>query len=134
MKKIYLMMIFLIGLVICGCNDQHSNLNKQLATMIDSHNAMLPKMVDAETRLERLEKIKDAPGIDYIYTIINLTSEQIEPNDYQELKPDIVRIICNQPEFTFFVNNNIIMRYSYFSSDGKPAFTVTIQPALDCKH
>lgn len=126
-------MIFLIGFVLCGCNDQHSDLNKQLSNMIDTNNTVLPKMVDAETRLERLEMIKDVLGIDYIYTIINLTSEQIDPDDYQQLKPDIVKIICNQPEFTFFINNNIIMRYSYFSSDGKPAFAVTIQPSLDCK-
>lgn len=133
MKKKYLIMIFILGFVICGCNDQRSTLNKQLSVMIDTNNAVLPKMVDAETRLERLEKIKDGPGIDYIYTIINLTSEQIKLDDYQQLKPDIVEIICNQPEFTFFVNNNIVMRYSYFSSDGKPAFAVTIQPSLDCK-
>ena len=100
--------------------------------MINQNNATLPKMIDDKTRLDRIEKINNQLGINYIYTIVHLSNEQADLNDYQQLKPTLVYAICNQTQFAFFVQNNIIMRYSYFTNEGKPAFTVTVQPSLDC--
>lgn len=132
MNKKILISLLLALLPLAGCDNAASHVNKQLESMIAENNKTLPKMLDDDTRLELLEKIPDLVGVNYRYVMVNANTEDINVNNLAALQPIVRSNVCSLKGMDFIIDNEVVMRYSYYSKKGDFVYSFDITPAKDC--
>jgi len=123
MKKIIIITILLIpAIVFSGFS------NSELKTVANTVNKMAPKMVDRETRLDRVIGFNNT--LTYIYTLINYHSNQLNPAKFKaNLKPILIKQACSASAMKIFFQKGTVINYSYFSKDNQFIVNVSISPA-----
>ena len=102
-----------------------------LAKMAAEVNKDLPKMVDAETELTRVE------GLDgvfvYNFKLVNAASSEIDVQRLVvDLKPQVTKGACGAPGTRDrLVKDRVALRYSYSDKGGNPVASFDINPD-DC--
>jgi hypothetical protein len=105
-----------------------SSINQQLMSMASELNKSCPINVDKDTRLDNVI-VGSGNSFSYNYTLINLTSSQIDPrslNDY--LKPRLINVVKTSPEMKYFRDNSITIEYRYSDKDGIFVLSIPITP------
>lgn len=93
-------------------------------------NVGLPRMVDEETRLDRIEA--GAGEVVYFYTLINYSYDQLNWNTVKESVFKASKInYCEGAQMAAFRDNNVDMLYMYYDKNGEMAGTVKI-PRSSC--
>ena len=77
-------------------------------------NKNMPMMVD---QLTELMNVTVLPGIIVYNYKLNVTTYDEAPADILELRPDVLRQACSQPDTSDFLKTGVTMRYSYLDEN-----------------
>jgi hypothetical protein len=93
-------------------------------------NQTLPKMIDAETRLESTYAVGD--HFYYQNTMLNYYVDNMDLDVFkQEMTFNTENFVCNNPALKFFLDNRVVMVYKYSDDDGRFIGDITVDTA-DC--
>jgi hypothetical protein len=93
-----------------------SDVTRALQQQASDLNEGYPAMIDSETRIDGVTGY--GRTFSYRYTMINYQLEELNPDYFQELRPEIRSQICSDPVFEWQRDNSIIMSYTYYDMDG----------------
>ena len=110
-------------------NKEHSVTNdKEIMALVDKMNAGLPKDLDDDTRLERIDA---GPGrrLTYVCTLVNYSSKDISKAAFdREVAPYVKQgLMTNQGLYPLF-RKNIVIVYRYLGNDGVYISEVVMRP------
>jgi hypothetical protein len=91
-------------------------------------NRTLPKLIDPETRLDR---VTAGPGkrLTYSYTLVNRESAKIDVEAFNAgMQPVLRTSVCGRPGMQALVKNGVTLVYSYRGSDGKFVSMIEVIP------
>jgi hypothetical protein len=101
---------------------------KPLKEVVTDLNEKCPAMVDAETRIDRLESIGDSV-LRYHYTLISLSAPAVDTAEFfRAMWPGILSYIRVSREMKVLRDQEIIIEYAYWDRDQKPIYTFRIRP------
>ncbi|MCY4389090.1 MAG: hypothetical protein OXC18_18510 [Desulfurellaceae bacterium] len=110
---------------------EKSDIGAHLRQLMNQMNSELPMMIDSETRCDTTMYAEGT--FRYIYTLINVSAEDIVPfvsdQEWEVQGTDIRNRVCTTPELQFFVTNNIAVEYFYRGKHGKHIKTFTVAPS-----
>ena len=92
-------------------------------------NAKLPMMVDAETRLDKIDLNDD--GFVYYYRLPEQDGAALPPDWQRELTRRVQKGLCNSPETRSLLDGNLNYTYHYADKGGAEIFTLTVRKG-DC--
>jgi hypothetical protein len=100
---------------ISKCND-NSALNKAIETEVKAFKGKLPVVVDEETRLDSVQQLENQ--IVYVFTLLTLEKDEIEPEEFQEMmKPSVIPQVCQTKIKSIpYHGGGVVYKYKY--SDG----------------
>lgn len=95
---------------------QSPTLQDELDSLLPELNAGLPRALDEYTVLTAVETIPR--GLVYQHELPLHTSADLKGVDLNaEIKPNVVAMYCNDESFAPFRDNNVTLRYEYYSND-----------------
>jgi hypothetical protein len=94
-------------------------------------NKKLPTMLDSETRMDTVDASSDR--VLFSYTLVNHKAEEFDAAYFVAvMRPELIRQTCTiDTMMRNILKRNIVVGYSYSSSDGKHIATIDVHPA-DC--
>jgi hypothetical protein len=91
----------------------------------------VPAMIDAETRLERVDAHGDAE-LTYVLTLVNQSSSSGELSELvSHLEAMLDATSCQNEGWLKFLESGVSIRMRYMSSDGQEVLSKVVRPA-DC--
>lgn len=112
--------IFILALLGCQKKGKKIMILRKIAHEI---NKSCPQILDNDTRLEKVESIKDSVLI-YNYTLVNVLRHEINvPKVKKELATNIRANFLKDPDFEVFRKMGVIMRYNYKDKGGVDLFS-----------
>lgn len=117
--------------------DQHMDyalnemsINSKLSGAAAFINRTLPKMIDSETRWERV--IGGNMSFIYIYTKVDISAEEIDNVSFtQRATPDIIQQVCSKRKMDVFMRNEVTVTYAYHGNEGGHIGSIDVNPS-DC--
>ena len=107
-----------------GLNE--SDLNAALLEASNNLNQNLPRMLDAETRLDT--SIVYKRNFIYRHTLVNLSAEEIDEETNDEERERIANTVCTTKGMQVFFINNVTVTYSYYGKNGKHITDIVVTP------
>ena len=105
------------------------SITNQLAEVSRQMNATLPKMIDAETRLDETAVIDG--GLQSHYTLVNYAAKEIDQADFRKrVQPKLVGVFCKSEQIRAFRAANVPFSYAYFGNDGEHIVTILVAAPL----
>jgi hypothetical protein len=102
-----------------------------LMRVADAANRNLPKMIDAETRLDHVSGA--GKTIVYSFTLVNYTSQTLSDVDLQsDLYNNVLNSVCTNTSPKTFIDAGVTVTSIYFGKDRKLIGTISIHPS-QCK-
>ncbi|BAW79957.1 hypothetical conserved protein [Candidatus Nitrosoglobus terrae] len=87
-----------------------------LAIIADQINKNLPRMVDHETKLSKVEALEGE--LKYNYDKINRVASSFNSREFvNKMKPRAVDLACNSPDMALYFENGINAHYVFYGSD-----------------
>jgi hypothetical protein len=106
-------------------------LHQKLAKMALEVNKNNPKMLDADTRLDKVTSSNEK--FVYSYTLMNATSGKVNFDTLApKLKSQFAKQLCTTKGWSTLLEDGARVEYFYSGNDGKPIGRVTITSS-DCK-
>jgi len=104
-----------------------------LQSIVDEINLELPQMIDTETRLDYLSVIGLKTGIDYHYTLVNLSKSDLEIGDINDMLGENVKsFVCESPDMSYFIDNELIIKYSYYDKNNTFIESIVVDTKTEC--
>ena len=104
-----------------------------LQSIVDEINLELPQMIDTETRLDYLSVIGLKTGIDYHYTLVNLSKSDLEIGDINDMLGENVKsFVCESPDMSYFIDNELIIKYSYYDKNNTFIESIVLDTKTEC--
>ncbi|HYW92427.1 MAG TPA: hypothetical protein VFA95_08225 [Gammaproteobacteria bacterium] len=93
-------------------------------------NAVLPRQIDADTRLDDVEA--GSHRFTYHYTILHYRADQLDSARFRQyVRPLLVERLCASGNLDVFVKDQVVVVYRYSGRNGGAVATIRIRP-LDC--
>ena len=121
------LLVSLIWLICTYCSSKSGagNTTGELAAAI---NKKCPKMIDSETRLDKVD-FKEPNTITYHYTLINLLKQNVDTAQfYQALWPGLISFIKVGSEMKSLRDSQGTVEYCYKDRDGLDIYCFKIGP------
>lgn len=91
-------------------------------------NKTCPTMVDAETRLDKVDALADN-SLRFNYTLINRDKDSLAISNLKKfMEPVILNKIKTSPALSRYLNKNLTWIYSYNDKNGDFIFKITYTP------
>ncbi len=106
------------------------SVEQKLLDVANTVNKTLPKMIDAETKLDSVS----ASGyeLQYRYTLVNYNAVDLDTELLTlNMRPNLVKSTCSTKATLNFLNKNVLIQYSYFDKLGVHVTSININK-LDC--
>ncbi|MDR3227527.1 MAG: hypothetical protein LBT56_07650 [Prevotellaceae bacterium] len=104
-------------------------IEEQLVITASKYNEKAPFMIDENTRFDNMIAL---PGrvLQYNFTAINMTKDEIEPNYFEnEMKPIMINQIRTNPDETFR-KHKVTLRFYYKDKDGVFVSKIEVTPEM----
>ncbi len=104
-------------------------IDEVLNQLSEQENRQLPRMINAEMRLDRTVA---KPGKHFIrqYTLLNGASAQSNRTQFDTvIMPDLKNAMCRDQNVTMLLKNGVAVTYQYHSNDAQPIGSVELAPS-----
>jgi hypothetical protein len=126
-KRLLFFLPFAIALMCWSCDPGKEGLDG-ISEEIEMINQNCPKMLDAETRIDRVE-FRRPDTIAYYFTLVNLNAASLDTAAFRvAMWPGLIGRIKVSPELRLMRDNNAVFIYHYSDKSEKPAYIFTIAP------
>lgn len=110
---------------------EKGKINTQLSIGAATVNARNPQMVDDVTRLD--EVIPGDRKMQYIYTLVDIVKADLDLAEFERLmRPKIVALLCTKEDMAFFLENDVLLQYTYRDGAGLEVATIEVRSS-DCQ-
>ncbi|MDQ9172287.1 hypothetical protein Q8A64_17900 [Oxalobacteraceae bacterium R-40] len=103
-------------------------IDEVLNQLSEQENRQLPRMVNAEMRLD---KTVAQPGKHFIrqYTLLNGASAESNRTQFDTvIMPDLKNAMCHDQNVTMLLKNGVAVTYQYQSDDAQPIGSIELAP------
>lgn len=101
-------------------------LSVDIQAVVRQYEDQLPTMVDADTRLDRVQFI-EPETIRFQYTLVNYSREELDLDDIREAMVSVHRDqTCNWPTLKQLLEKGAVVSYLYEGKNGASLFTVDV--------
>lgn len=115
----------------CGGTVKDENLKTLMKRNKKKLKAILPLMLDSDTKLENVKTKKNL--FQYQYTLVNYTNEDLDVAAFETaLTPIVTNQACTTPDIKQMMDKGATISFSYKGKDGKEVSTMNVTSA-DCK-
>ena len=103
-----------------------------LLSVAKQYNASTPAMVDADTRLDRVEYLVPST-LEFRYTLVNVSGTEFELNEMEAILRELhLEQTCSTPFFQQLLGKGATVKYAYVDREGIAMFAPEIN-AASCK-
>ena len=118
--------ILFAGAVLTACDELPGTDSGQLQKSINVINKKCPRMLDSETRVDKVE-LKNENTIVYYYSLVNVLAQRVDTHQFNlALFPGILSTIKLSPEMQSLRDAHMNIQYAYADKEGKPVYTFSI--------
>jgi hypothetical protein len=113
-------------------SEKQEELLSLLKTEVLRYKGYLGKMIDTDTRLDKVEAIGNT--LFWVSTLINVSANEFSAEELSRImKPILIKQTCGMQNFSKVLESNGIVSYTYLSKDGEQITSIPIL-IQDCSH
>ncbi|MER2493695.1 hypothetical protein [Catenovulum sediminis] len=106
----------------------YADLQKELREAANELNQTTPLMVDSETRLDSSFAYQNR--FVYKYTLVNYAVENLDVETFTDIMTEqVTNNTCTNRDMVYFVNNKVVVSYTYFDQTGKQVAAIDVDTA-----
>lgn len=123
LKILFVLMLFLLN----SCGNERP-FGERLEETVVSINAKCPKMLDSETRIDRV-LLRRPDTLVYCYSLVNVLRQNVDTHQfYLALWPGLLSTIKVSAEMKELRENQTVVQYAYNDKLNNPIYLFTIKP------
>lgn len=128
MKKVISALIVLLFLILTPSCEFIQSGEKGIQEEIAAINSECPKMIDSETRLERVELLQ-TQRIAYYFSLVNVYRQNVDTQLFRRnLWPGLLSAVRTSPELENLRENEMKFEYVYLDKAKQLIYTFSIKP------